>query len=106
MKEVVQQQQRTQSQKTKHKKGNEVLTQAILTFPSQQKEGPIHVPVLMQMPSNFFQRTQESQRTDRKDKIYQFVGKDYEQEQEDKRHREYAEHVTREFNKLSSLERK
>jgi len=60
----------------------------------------------MQMPSNFFQRTQESQRTDRKEKVYQVVGKDYQQEQEDKRHREYAEHVTREFNKLSSLERK
>jgi hypothetical protein len=31
----------------------------------------------MQMPSNFFQRTQESQRTDRKEKVYQVVGKDY-----------------------------
>lgn len=54
MKEVVQHQLKVKSQKTKHIKGNEVLTQAILTFPGQEEKRPIHVPVLMQMPSDFF----------------------------------------------------
>lgn len=62
MREVVQQQQKVQSQKAKasQKKGQEVFAQAILTFPNlgpfAGENGSIQMPVLMQMPQKIFQQ--------------------------------------------------
>ena len=67
MREVVQQQQKLQSQRTKSNQkkslnGKEMYTKAIITFPnstfggSYPHGGDIKVPVIMQMPETFFKQ--------------------------------------------------